>query len=174
MNASLHAIQVDLERQHFFVSVNRAPKSFFKALFIGTSLGATAARMSHAKVAPEGLKSQECERNAGRSKPPIPYIPEKDVLQEAVESSANTLKLTLPHKVELHVPIWSKGTPEQFLVHVQQALDAIWQKGLQTNLEKAVKDKEECVKKLTKAKTALENYKGMDENLPEKSGRESQ
>jgi hypothetical protein len=124
--------------------------------------------MSHAKVAPEGLKPQECERNAGRSKPPVPYIPEKDVLQEAVESSANTLKLTLPHKVELRVPVWSKGTPEQFLVHVQQALDAIRQKGLQTNLEKAVKDKEECVKKLTKAETALQNYKGKAEEPPEK------
>ena len=70
-----------------------------------------------------------------------------DGLQEAVESSANMLTLTLPHKVELHVPVWSKGTPEQFLVHVQQALDGIRQKGLQTALEKAVKDKEECTKK---------------------------
>ena len=86
--------------------------------------------MSHAKVAPEGLKPQECKRNAGRSKPPIPYILEKDDLQEAVESSANTLKLLLPHKVELRVPVWLKGTPEQFLVHTQQARDAISQKGL--------------------------------------------
>ena len=92
--------------------------------------------MSHAKVAPEGLKPQECKRNAGRSKPPIPYIPEKDGLQEAVESSTNMLKLLLPHKVELRVPVWLKGTPEQFLVHVQQALDAIRQKGLQTALER--------------------------------------
>ena len=67
--------------------------------------------MSHVKVAPGGLKPQECERNVGRSKPPIPYIPKKDVLQEAVESSANTLKLTLPHKVELPVPVWSKRDP---------------------------------------------------------------
>ena len=74
--------------------------------------------MSHTKVAPEGLKPHECERNAGRSKPPIPYIPKKDGLQEAVDSGANTLKLTLPHKVELHVLVWSKGTPKQFLVHV--------------------------------------------------------
>jgi hypothetical protein len=41
--------------------------------------------MSHAKVALEGLKSQECERNVGRSKPPIQFIPEKDVIQEAVD-----------------------------------------------------------------------------------------
>ena len=54
------------------------------------------------------------------------------------------LKLMLPHKVELRVPIWSKGTPDKFLVHVQQALDAIRQKGLDAALEKAAKNKEEC------------------------------
>ena len=70
--------------------------------------------MSHAKVAPKGLKPQEYERNAGRSNPPIPYTPKMDVIQEAVDSSANTLKLTLPHKVELRIPVWSKGTPKQF------------------------------------------------------------
>ncbi len=77
----------------------------------------------------------------GRSRPLIPYNPEKDVIQEAVDSSANTLTLTLPHKVELCIPVWSKGSPKQFLVHVQQALDAIRQKGLQTAFEKAIKDK---------------------------------
>ncbi len=76
------------------------PQRVFSRLFLGTHLGAAAARMSHVKVAPEGLKPQECERNAGRSKPPIPYIPEKDVIKEAVDSSANMLKLILPHKVE--------------------------------------------------------------------------
>ncbi len=74
----------------------------------------------------------------------------------------------LPHKVELHVPVWSKGTSEQFLVHVQQALDAIRQKGLQTALEKAIKDKEECTKALVEANEALANYKGRDENPPRK------
>ncbi len=98
--------------------------------------------MSHAKVAPEGLKPQECERNVGRSRPLIPYIPEKDLIQEATDSSTNMLKLMLPHRVELHVPVCLMGTPKQFLVHVQQALDAIRQKGLQTALEKAMKDKE--------------------------------
>jgi hypothetical protein len=107
------------------------------------------------KVAPEWLKPQECERNTGRSRPPIPYIPEKDVLQEAVDSSANTLKLRLSHKVELCIPVWSKGTPEQFLVHIQQAIDAI-------------KDQEEWTKNLTRATEAYGNYKGRDENPPEK------
>ena len=122
--------------------------------------------MSHAKVAPEGLKPQECERNAGRSRPPIPYIPKKDVIQEATDSSTNTLKLMLPHMVELRVPVWSKGTPKQFLVHIQQALNAIRQKRLQTAFEKAIKDKEECNQKLLEASEALANYKGRDENPP--------
>ena len=103
-----------------------------------------------------------------RSRPSIPYIPEKDVIQEAVDSSANMLKLMLPHKVELHVPVWSKGPFKQFLVHVQQALDAIRQKDLQTALEKAIKDKEECTKKLVEANEALANYKGRDETPPPK------
>ena len=108
--------------------MNSALKSFSKALFYGTSLGAAIRRMSHAKVGPEGLKPQECERNAGKSKPPIPYIPEKDVIREAVDSSAHMLKLTSPHKVELHVHVWSKGTPEQFLVHVQKPLMSLGRK----------------------------------------------
>ena len=142
------------------------PQRVFKALFYGTSLGAAATRMSHAKVAPDRRKPQECERNAGRSKPPISYIPKKDVIQEAIDSSANMLKLILPHKVELRIPVWSKGTPEQFLVYVQQAFDAIRQKGLLTAYEKANKYKEECIQKLAKANEALKNYTGEDVNPP--------
>jgi len=122
--------------------------------------------MSHTKVAPEGLTPQECEMNTGRSKLPIPYVSKKDVLQKAVDSGTNTLKLTLPHKVELRVPVWSKGTPEQFLVRIQQALDAIRQEGLQSALDKAIQHKEEWTKKLTKATDTLENYKGRDDNPP--------
>ena len=124
--------------------------------------------MSHMKVALEGLKPQECERNMGRSKPPIPYIPKKDVIQEVVDFSANMLKLTLPHKVELHVPVWSKRTPEQFLVHVQSALDSIRQKGLQSAHDKVIKDKEEWTEKLMMAIDAYGNYKGRDEKPPKK------
>ena len=53
-------------------------------------------------------------------------------------------------------------------MHVQQALDAIRQKGLQTALEKVIKDKEECTKMLVEANEALTNYKGRDNNPREK------
>ena len=88
------------------------------------------------------------------------------MIQEAVDSSANTPKLTLPHTVELCIPVWSKGTPEQLLVHVQQALDTIRQKGLPAAYENAGKDKVEFIRKLTKATETLENYTGEDENSP--------
>ena len=96
------------------------PKSSFKALFVGTPLGKALEYLKMSKAVPEGLKPQECERGSGRVKPPIPYIPEKDDLSEAGESSA-TIKLMLPTKVELRVPVWSRGTPEKFLMHVQQS-----------------------------------------------------
>ena len=53
-------------------------------------------------------------------------------------------------------------------MHIQQALDAIRQKGILTAYEKAGKDKEECIHKLTKATEALENHTRRDENLPKK------
>jgi hypothetical protein len=52
------------------------------------------------KAVPGRLKPQECKQGSGRVKLPIRYIPEKDELQEAVESTAS-IKLTLPTKVEL-------------------------------------------------------------------------
>ena len=92
----------------------------------------------------------------GRRNSPVPYISKKDVIQEAIDSSASMLKLTLPHKVKSGVPVWSKGTPVLLLVHVQQALDLIRQKGLLTAYEKVGKDKEEWTKMLTKATEAWE------------------
>ncbi len=79
-----------------------APKNSFEALFVGTPLGKTLENPKMSKAVPEGLKPQECERGSGLVRPPIPYIPEKDDLNEAGESST-TIKLTLPTKVELRV-----------------------------------------------------------------------
>ncbi len=41
----------------------------------------------------------------GRSRLLIPYIPEKDVIQEEKDSSTNRLELILPYKMELRVPV---------------------------------------------------------------------
>jgi hypothetical protein len=137
-----------------------APKSFFKAIFIGTPLGKALKRMTLSKAVPDGLKPQECEQGSCHAKLPIPYIPEKGKLQEAVDTTANSIKLTLPGKVELRVSVWLHGTPEQFIMHVQQAINAIKQKGLKETYEKIVGTKKECTSKLEQARLSLEISQG--------------
>ena len=46
------------------------------------------------------------------------------------------------------MPVWSRGTPEKFLMHVQQAIAAIKAKGLQEAYKRLVQAKKECNKKL--------------------------
>ena len=67
-----------------------------------------------------------------------------DELQEAVDSTANTIKLTLPGKVELQMSVWSCGTPDPFIMHVEQAINVIKQKGLKEAYEKFVGNKKGC------------------------------
>ncbi len=129
----------------------KEPQSFFKALFIETKLGETLKKMTLSKAVPEGLKPQECECGSGRNKPPIPYIPEKDELQEAVESGTSMIKLTLPGKVELRVSVWTSSTQEQFIMHVQQAISAIRQKGLKDAYNGPLRTRKEHKTKLQDA-----------------------
>ena len=102
------------------------------------------------KAVLDGLKPQECKQGSGRVKPPILYIPEKDELQVAVESTAS-IKLTLQTKVELRVSVWSHATQEKFIMHVQRAIMAIQAKGQLENYEKLVRAKEKCMEKLKEA-----------------------
>jgi hypothetical protein len=83
--------------------------------------------MSIAKAVPEGTKDRECKRFALRECPPVPYMPEKDPVQDLVSllKSAQSLKTTIRADAELCLPIWHCGTLEAFLMHVSSALDAI-------------------------------------------------
>ena len=112
-------------------------------------MGETLKKMTLSKSAPEGLKPQECECGSGHNKPPIPYIPEKDKLQEAVESSTSTIKLLLPVNVELQVS-------RQFVMHVQQAISAIRQKGLKHAYNRLLRTKKEHKTKLQDANLQAE------------------
>ena len=53
------------------------------------------------------------------------------------------MKLMFLLKVELRVSIWTSGTPEQFVMHVQQAIIAIRQKGLNKAYKRLLKIKKE-------------------------------
>ncbi len=49
------------------------------------------------------------------------------------------------------MPVWSRGTPEKFLMHVQQAIAVINAKGLQEAYERLIRAKKECNEKVEEA-----------------------
>lgn len=86
--------------------------------------------MTLTKAVPKGLKPQECEHGSSHSKLQILSIPDKDELQETIETTAFTVKLLLTHKLELQISICTNVTLEQFLMHAQQVISSIRQKVL--------------------------------------------
>jgi hypothetical protein len=87
--------------------------------------------MSLAKAIPEGIKDREGKRFALQERLPVPYVPEKDSIQETVSAlkSDQSLKTTIGVDAKLHLPIWHCRTWEAFLMHVSSALDAIKKRG---------------------------------------------
>ena len=112
------------------------PKSSFKAIFT-SSLRYKLIRMSLAKAVPEGLKDQECERGRGK-RPPIPYVPVVDPVQDAVNTKERPMKIKLPDKTEISVAIWNSGTPEAFLIHVREAISVCKRRELFLKYDNAV------------------------------------
>ena len=77
--------------------------------------------MSSEKLAPMGLKHQECQHRRGGEKAPIWYMPEWDPVQEALELKPESLKCTLANGLETQVTVWSRhGMNKQFLLHVNK------------------------------------------------------
>jgi hypothetical protein len=108
--------------------------------------------MSTTKSIPEGLKPQECERG-GHIKPPIAYIPEKDI----AEGQDRTVKIKVSDDMHLTVTVFHQGTPEQFLSHVQMVLETIHQRKLDKAYQDACKEDIEAEKKLVKATEAKDS-----------------
>ena len=129
------AVAIRAKRVSFEVD---PPRSSYKALFQGTSLGTALSRMSSEKIAPTGLKHQECERGRGGEKAPIRYVPERDPVQEALELKPESLKCTLANGSETRVTVWSgHGTNEQFLLHVNKAASVAKNMGLYSAFDDA-------------------------------------
>ncbi len=60
-----------------------------------------------AKSVPDGLKPQECERLRLRVPPPVPYVPEKDEIQEEVTKMKNLqIKTSIKKDTTLNFPVW--------------------------------------------------------------------
>jgi hypothetical protein len=119
--------------------VQSPPKSFFKKLFLGDSqLGYKFQKMTERNGVLRGLKDQECEGGNRTNRPPIPYVPVIDEIQEAVNANSNeprTQKIKLPNKTKFQAGVWNTGTPEEFLMHIKQAIHACEQMGLFSDYE---------------------------------------
>jgi hypothetical protein len=73
--------------------------SSFKKLIVSTpKLLRNLHTMSLAKAAPNGLKDRECKKMVLRKCPPIPYVPEKDSVQEMVSAFKDNHIKKLIHK----------------------------------------------------------------------------
>jgi hypothetical protein len=115
-------------RTKFQRFVNKVPRSAFKKLIISTpSLLQGLCTMSLAKSVPDGLKPRKCKCTKLREPPPVPYIPEKDKVQEEVAKLRNLqIKTLLEKDITLNFPVrHENGTKEVFLMHVSAVLDAI-------------------------------------------------
>jgi hypothetical protein len=116
--------------------------------------------MSLAKVAPDGLKDCECEKMTLHKRPPIPYVPEKDSVQETVSSFKEThLKTLIKEGTELRVPIWHSGRCEAFLIHMRSAREAIKKKGYFKSFEEQSDELSEKRGKVKELKKQLEVLK---------------
>jgi hypothetical protein len=113
--------------------------------------------MSLAKAVPDGIKDKECKRFTLQERPPVPYVPKKDPVQEkfSVLKSDQSLKTTIREDTELCIPIWHTGTHEAFLMHVSTALDTIKKRGTFKAYKEAVKAYVEQRNAVKQAKAAL-------------------
>eukprot|EP00804_Cyclotella_cryptica_P023285 CCRYP_000443-RA/>CCRYP_000443-RA protein AED:0.38 eAED:0.56 QI:0/0/0/1/0/0/2/0/126 len=86
--------------------------------------------MSAEKMAPIGLKNQECKRGRG-GESSYPLCADRDPVQEALDLKPETLKCTLANGSETRVTVWSgHGTNEQFVLHVNKAYSTAKKMGL--------------------------------------------
>jgi hypothetical protein len=93
-------------------------------------------------------------------RPLIPYVPEKDSVQETVSSFKEThLKTLIKEGTELQVPIWYSGTREAFLIHMGSAREAIKKKGYFKSFEDQSDEYSEKRGKVKELKKQLEALK---------------
>ena len=99
--------------------------STYKALFQGTQIEEILLSMTTVKTVPEGCKTVECECGMGGKNYPICFIPEQDLIQDALKTKTKTthFKLMLPEGgIEMRMAIWVSGT----LKHILTQTDGFW------------------------------------------------
>ena len=142
-------------------------KSAFKELFLGNrTLAHKFKVMSDRGAANKNLKDQECERGNRVKRPPIPYVPVVDEVQEKLaenNSEGRTLKISLANDTEFRAGVWFYGTPEQFLCHVKQALDTLERMGLFDEYKKLTKSRQAHLDEVETARQEVATLEESDE-----------
>ncbi len=113
--------------------------------------------MSLTKSVPDGFKPRECKRTKLHEPPLVPYVPNKDEVQEEVAKFRNLENKTILKKdATLNFLVWHKnGTREAFLMHVMAVLDAIKKHVTFKDYEKAQKAHVEANKAVQLAQAGL-------------------
>jgi hypothetical protein len=108
-------------------------------------------------MVPDHLKPQECERIKLRKPPPVPYMPEKDKVQDEISKMRNMeIKTQIKKDTRLNFPVWQEnGTQEAFLMHVTAVLNAIKKRGHFGDYEKAAHKYQEANKAIMSARAGL-------------------
>ena len=151
---------ISKQEKKYFIFANQPSKSFFKNLFIGTDLEKALLTVSKEKWLPKGLQDENVER--GRIKrPPVPYIPLVDPIQDAVESKTSTkkFKVTLTNGTIMYHNMYNNGSNKAFVIHVQEVLNFCKNKGFFKSFEKGKLHLVACTTRWEMAKVKLDNAK---------------
>ncbi len=113
--------------------------------------------MSTSKMVPDYLKPRECKRTKLREPPPVPYVPEKDEVQEEIFKTRNMeIKTLIEKDTTLNFPVWQgNGTREAFLMHVTAVLNTIKKRGHFDDYEKAASRFKEAEEAIMSARASL-------------------
>ena len=144
-------------------------KSTFKELFLGNKTLAHKFKvMSDRGINKDkSLKDHECEKGNRSKRPPIPYVPVVDEVQEKLaenNSEGRTFKISLANDTEFRAGVWFYGTPEQFLCHVKQALAALERMGLFTEYKKLLQSRRTHLDEVETAEQEIATFEESDES----------
>jgi hypothetical protein len=98
------------------------------------------------------LKNAECKKGQLSNRPPVPYVPQTDIVTP--KEDPQVLKVKLPDDSHTNMHIYTHGNTKEYLMHIVAVLCIIKQKGLDVRcrkLAKAVLRQSKIVKNLLEA-----------------------
>jgi hypothetical protein len=76
--------------------------------------------MSTTLKSPDGLKNSECEKGQLSNWPPIPYVPEMDIIMP--KEKPQSLKVKLADNSHINMHIYSRVNTKEYLTYIVAVL----------------------------------------------------